>query len=1063
MKPYGTKTMKKLLTLFVLLFSLVLVGATFLGAEAFSGNKTVNITGIFEGSETFTDSDVFAYGSKVSMDLAGAPAGQTFAFWIVNGIVQPQLAVNYQFTIVNNMNLQVVFTPVDKVVAVFVDVNGGYLGARYVTSGGSANTSTIALPYRPGFEAVDGAGRWTSIHGSASAAVITQNSVFVQNYVDDATVRTVTVNVTNGTGGGVKNFNSIVTLVADAAPGGQKFSHWVENGIKISNQSTYKFTALYDRDITAVYVSEATVLQDEVVVTLSNDLERRPGYHTYVGQVEVPAGYTVVEYGFFIGNEAIILSETQNSNIVRGTNIHPVTNEYVSSISIGSHMSVRAYVVVNDGVTQSIVKSVVNHRYLYDEEYKINFEDLTGSNPLAYTATSLTTGGIEWDTYEAYITSTDSSDKKTGSYSVRLRSNFSTNVKAYIQTKSPIDNIVSISLDYAWYSTHTEGRLFVSVSKDKINWIDIVNGQLPTAALQTLDVNIDYSNSSLQSAGIFKGTPLYIQIRNENVSNTSNRSLNVDNIVIETLYKGKVQDVLYDQITSINSTLVKDNNQTLNYTPIRTGYTFNGWYDNAEYVGSTFDFNNLITSSLTLFAKWTINTYTISFNSNGGSAVTAITQDYNTSVSTPSNPTREGYTFDGWFSDAGLISPYTFSTIPAQNITLFAKWTINQYTISFNVDGGTTVSPITQNYGTAVSAPTSPTKTNYNFAGWYTEATFENEYTFSTMPAQNITLYAKWVDASSTATVTFDSNGGSAVSAQIVNVGEYAVEPTDPTKTGYTFIKWEVEPGVEWNFADEIAEDITLTAVWVINQYTISFNSNGGSSVTAITQDYNTEVVAPTNPTKEGYTFGGWYSDSGLTTSYSFSTMSADNITLYAKWNPIVIYATNLFISEYIEGSSNNKAIEIFNGTGSSVNLSDYSVELYANGASSPTSTLILSGTLAHGDVYVIANSSSNATILALADITHGVANFNGDDSIVLKNNGTIIDIFGQVGFDPGTAWLGTVTTNPTMTTLDRTLVRNSNIISGRTTSGAFDPSLEWTAYAIDTTANLGTHTFSPE
>lgn len=869
MKPYGTETMKKLLTLFVLLFAFVLVGATFLDSEAFSGNKTVNITGIFEGSETFTDSDVYPYGSKVSMDLAGAPEGQTFAFWIVNGIVQPELAVNYQFTIVNNMNLQVVFTPVDKVVAVFVDVNGGYLGSRYVTSGGSADTSLIALPERPGFDAVDGAGRWTSVHGSAAVTAITQNSVFVQNYTDDATVRTVDIAVTNGTGGGTKNFNSIVTLVADAAPGGQKFSHWVENGVKISNLSTYKFTALYNRDITAVYVAEATVLQDEVIVTLSNDLERRPGYHTYVGQVEVPAGYTVVEYGFFIGNEAVILSESQNSNVVQGTNIHPITNEFVASISIGSHLSVRAYVVVNDGEAQTIVKSEVNHRYI-GGEYEESFESL--SNWTSYpTSDTLKTFDTKSWTIKEVLLNPDASDLDTatsmqGSKMLRFKGANT----AYAYTNDYFQYVDTISFDAKYYNL-SNNTAQMSV------WKKYSGGEW--TLIENISLTLSYTN-------------YVVQVNDYDVSikiQVLTKSANIDNIAIDALYKDVVHDVTFEENNgnTVNQ-LAIDGQEISSYTPIKTGYIFSGWYTNDSFTGDTYNFSSSVTNELVLYAKWTINQYSISFNTNGGSAVTAIIQDYNTSVSAPTSPTREGYAFDGWYSDAGLTSPYAFSTMPAQNITLYARWTINQYTIDFNVDGGSSISPITQDYGTSVSAPSNPTKTNFNFAGWFTEASFENEYTFSTIPAQNITLYAKWVDATSTATVTFNSNGGSAVSAAIVNIGDPVAEPSDPTKTGYSFVKWEITSGVEWNFANVINEDITLTAVWVINQYTISFNSNGGSSVTAITQDYNTAVVAPSDPTNDGYTFGGWYSDSGLNTAYTFSTMPSQNITLYAKWNVIL-------------------------------------------------------------------------------------------------------------------------------------------------------------------------------
>ncbi|AFC32599.1 hypothetical protein PM3016_5940 [Paenibacillus mucilaginosus 3016] len=163
----------------------------------------------------------------------------------------------------------------------------------------------------------------------------------------------------------------------------------------------------------------------------------------------------------------------------------------------------------------------------------------------------------------------------------------------------------------------------------------------------------------------------------------------------------------------------------------------------------------------------------------------------------------------------------------------------------------------------------------------------------------------------------------------------------------------------------------------------------------------------------------------------------------------------DLFFSEYVEGTSNNKAIEIFNPSGTAVNLTGYTVELYANGATAPTNKLDLSGTLAAGDVFVIANASANAAILAVADVTSTVTFFNGDDALVLKKNGVIVDVIGQVGTDPGTEW-GTGVTS----TLDNTIRRMPGTTAGDTNaSDAFDPAAQWIGYPVDTLDGLGQHT----
>ncbi|RDB02525.1 ExeM/NucH family extracellular endonuclease [Runella aurantiaca] len=166
---------------------------------------------------------------------------------------------------------------------------------------------------------------------------------------------------------------------------------------------------------------------------------------------------------------------------------------------------------------------------------------------------------------------------------------------------------------------------------------------------------------------------------------------------------------------------------------------------------------------------------------------------------------------------------------------------------------------------------------------------------------------------------------------------------------------------------------------------------------------------------------------------------------------------TELFISEYIEGSSNNKAIEIYNGTGSAINLMDggYNIQMYFNGNSASTLTINLTGTVASNDVFVIAQASSNAAILAQADQTNGSGWFNGDDVVVLRKGTTIIDVIGIIGNDPGTEWGSGLTS-----TADNTLRRKVSICGGEVNgSDAFNPATEWDGFANDTFDGLGTHT----
>ena len=165
----------------------------------------------------------------------------------------------------------------------------------------------------------------------------------------------------------------------------------------------------------------------------------------------------------------------------------------------------------------------------------------------------------------------------------------------------------------------------------------------------------------------------------------------------------------------------------------RAGYTQVGWstVDGGEKV---YGFEDVYTQNeaLTLYPVWNTNKYTITFDTNGGSEIAPITQDYGTEITAPDNPTRKGYTFKGWDKEIP-------ETMPSENITVKAQWKINQYTITFDTNGGSEIASITQDYGTKITAPDNPTRKGYTFRGWDKEIP-------KTMPAENITITARWKD-----------------------------------------------------------------------------------------------------------------------------------------------------------------------------------------------------------------------------------------------------------------------------------------------------------------------------
>ena len=214
-------------------------------------------------------------------------------------------------------------------------------------------------------------------------------------------------------------------------------------------------------------------------------------------------------------------------------------------------------------------------------------------------------------------------------------------------------------------------------------------------------------------------------------------------------------------------------------------------------------------------------------------------------------------------------------------MTFTAQWQVNQYTLTFDSnDGSTVVVALTQDYGSAVTAPDAFVREGYTFLGWDKDIP-------STMPAENQSFKAQW--QINKYKVVFVSEND-VLSEATLDYGSAITVPEVPDREGYTFLGWEPE-------VDETvpAHDVTYRAQWNVNKYTLTFDSNGGTDVAAITQDYGTEVTAPAAPTREGYTFLGWDKDIP-------STMPAENQSFKAQWQinkyKVVFVSENDVLSE---------------------------------------------------------------------------------------------------------------------------------------------------------------------
>jgi PKD repeat protein len=377
-----------------------------------------------------------------------------------------------------------------------------------------------------------------------------------------------------------------------------------------------------------------------------------------------------------------------------------------------------------------------------------------------------------------------------------------------------------------------------------------------------------------------------------------------------------------------------------------------------------------------------------------------------------------------------------------------AKWSQNDNNITycnglttFNTCTGTfTDGSGTSNYGNNQQCewliqPTDAISVTLIFTAFATEANNDvvTVYNGTTTAAPVLGTFSGSSSTQVTSTggamlVVFNTNGS--ITAQGFEAS-YNCNTSAPPVADFAATSLSITPGGSTNFNDL---STNLPNAW---QWTFE----GGNPATSSLQ----------NPTNIIYSAARCYDVTLVATNtYGSNTITKTCYIDVAE----ALSCTELMISEYVEGSSNNKALELYNPTSAAINLTGYSVQLHTNGATAVNSFLNLSGTLAPGQAYVIANSQASAAILAIADITSAVCNFNGNDAIQLLKNNVAIDVVGQVGVDPGTAW-----TVGTGSTANNTLVRMSSANLPNASWATVQS--EWNVLASDNITNLGTHTIT--
>ena len=369
--------------------------------------------------------------------------------------------------------------------------------------------------------------------------------------------------------------------------------------------------------------------------------------------------------------------------------------------------------------------------------------------------------------------------------------------------------------------------------------------------------------------------------------------------------------------TADNTVTVAEGGKVSEPVPEREGYEFLGWYTDPGTWNNRFNFNDTaITDNWVLTARWGINTYTVTFDANGGYMTTAgnpeqlqVEVTYGDTVANDhgavNNPVRDGYTFAGWFTADN--QPWNTSTLVKGDITVYAHWNQGKYTVAFDLNGAPGTAPAAQTvgHGGTVGKPADPSWEGHEFLGWFLKDS-DAPWDFSNTVIASATLYAGWRNSSYK--VSFEGNGGTftangnwtgSYSEDVQSGYRVSAKIANPTRDGYTFAGWFDEDGNAWNASTVITGSVTYYAKWDANSYELTLYANGGayadgSNVKVYPASETTPIGNVEIPTREGYVFRGWYTraDGGERVEFeTTSTLDKDTI-LYAHWTEAVYQVT---------------------------------------------------------------------------------------------------------------------------------------------------------------------------
>lgn len=442
--------------------------------------------------------------------------------------------------------------------------------------------------------------------------------------------------------------------------------------------------------------------------------------------------------------------------------------------------------------------------------------------------------------------------------------------------------------------------------------------------------------------GWYEGSNLISSSLQVSVTMSANRTLIAKYQIKSYVVNAVSDDTTKGIVSPAGQTVEHGKNATVTASR-KTGYKFDGWYNETTKVTSANPYTFAPTANITLTAKWAINTVsdTVKISPSGGGTVSPnpITGQENTAISTIATPAT-GYNFKHWrYNDSSASGGYSESTTNPLKITITGKrditavFELKSYTVIWNANGGT-VSPasVSKTHGSTLGTLPTPTKAataeySYTFAGWFTSASGGTQISSTTTVTGNVTYYAHWTATKRSYTATFNGNGGSTPSPSSITKEYNTALGTLPTcsRTGYTFLGWYTASsgGTKISTTTVVTKDITYYAQWSINSYTLTFNPNGGTvTPTSKNLEYNSAYGTLPTPTRVSdaqytYTFAGWYTAATGGTQVTAATkMTAKDTTVYAHWTPNTRSYTVSYQTTYGTLSRTSQSV-VYNSKGS--------------------------------------------------------------------------------------------------------------------------------------------------